>query len=122
MPTDTTPQETYVYHFCRHEDWEEAIAAGQYHGSELDRRDGFIHFSTAGQVKETAALHLKGVPDLVLLKVAADGVGDALKWEASRGGSLFPHLYATLSVDLVAAAYPLELDEAGQHIFPDLEK
>ena len=122
MPADIRPDKTYVFHFCRQKDWENAIETGRYHGSELDQRDGFIHFSTAGQVRETAALHLEGIQDLGLLQIEADSLGDALKWEPSRGGILFPHLYGALHIDQVIAAFPLELDEAGQHIFPDLEQ
>jgi uncharacterized protein (DUF952 family) len=122
MPTDTTSKETYVFHFCRQKDWKNALRIGLYPGSELDQRDGFIHLSTAVQVRETAALHLTGMQDLVLLQIEAASLGDALKWEPSRGGALFPHLYRALSVDLVIAAYPLELDEAGQHVFPELDK
>ncbi len=68
---------------------------------EVDLRDGFIHFSTAEQAVETAAKHFAGQRDLVLLAVEADALGDALKWEPSRGGALFPHLYAPLDLTLV---------------------
>jgi uncharacterized protein (DUF952 family) len=73
--------------------WRAAEKAGVFHGSEDDRRDGFIHFSTADQVEETAAKHFAGQADLLLIAVDSAKLGDALKWEPSRGGALFPHLY-----------------------------
>ncbi len=98
--------------------WREAQRAGVFHGSEVDLRDGYIHFSTAEQAAETAAKHFSGQRDLVLLEVGADALGDALKWEPSRGGALFPHLYAPLDVTLVRRADPLPLGADGKHIFP----
>ena len=76
--------------------WREAERKGVFRGSEVDLRDGFIHFSTAGQVTETAAKHFAGQNDLVLVRVDAGRLGAALKWEPSRGGALFPHLYGDL--------------------------
>ncbi len=100
--------------------WSEAAAAGSFRGSPLDLADGYIHFSTAAQVRETAAKHFAGVADLVLVAVDADLLGTALEWEASRGGALFPHLYAPLAVKLVASVRPLPVGEDGAHVFPDL--
>jgi len=100
--------------------WAEAIAAGSFRGSPLDLADGFIHFSTAAQVRETAAKHFAGMPDLLLVAVAARGLGAALKWEPSRGGDLFPHLYAPLAVELAAWVKPLPIGPNGRHVFPEL--
>ena len=74
--------------------WQAAVPSGSFDGSAADARDGFIHFSTAEQVGETAARHFAGQADLLLVAVAAASLGDALRWEPSRGGALFPHLYA----------------------------
>ena len=84
-------------------------------------RDGFIHFSTAAQVKETAAKHFAGQSGLVLLRLDSEKLGSALKWEASRGGALFPHLYGPLDVAAVSRADPLPLKADGSHEFPPLD-
>lgn len=111
-----------IYHMCRSEEWEAARAAGSYAGSSQDAADGFIHFSTAAQVVESAARHRAGQDGLVLLAVEAARLGAALKWEESRGGQLFPHLYGALPVGAVRWARPLPLDPAtGRHSFPPLE-
>ncbi len=86
-----------IYHMCPAEAWAAAVAAGRYDGTEDDRRDGFIHFSTAAQLRESARRHRAGQAGLVLVAVEAARLGDRLRWEASRGGALFPHLYGTLS-------------------------
>jgi uncharacterized protein (DUF952 family) len=90
--------------------WRAAKAAGVFTGSAVDARDGFIHFSDAGQAQETARLHFRGAGDLMLLTIDADRLGEALKWEASRGGALFPHLYGFLPVDAVIEARAVALD------------
>ncbi len=100
--------------------WRAAEQAGIFTGSEVDSRDGFIHFSTAAQVAETAAKHFAGQPDLLLVAVEADRLGPALKWEPSRGGALFPHLYGPLTLDLVTSVVPIPLGTDGVHQFPDL--
>ena len=92
-----------IYKICTAAEWREAERAGAYRGSAVDRRDGFIHFSTAEQAAETAAKWFAGQRDLVLVAVDADALGDALKWEPSRGGALFPHLYGELPLDRRAA-------------------
>lgn len=116
-----SPHPRLVYNLCRRPDWEAAVARGEYRGSADDLRDGFIHFSTAAQVKESAAKHRAGVPDLLLLTVPAARLGAALRWEPSRGGQLFPHLYAALRVADVARVEPLPLGADGRHVFPRLE-
>ena len=96
----------------------QARAQGVYRGSQVDRSDGFIHFSTAAQAAETAARHFAGRADLVLVAVDAAALGDALRHEPSRGGALFPHLYGELPLDAVAWAEPLPLRADGRHVLP----
>jgi len=108
-----------IYHMCKSEEWAAAQSLGQYGGSSQDVADGFIHFSTSGQIVESAAKHRAGQDGLVLLSVNEDALGEALKWEASRGGALFPHLYSDLPVSAVRKADPLPLGSDGAHIFPD---
>jgi uncharacterized protein (DUF952 family) len=101
--------------------WREAERAGCFRGSEVDLRDGFIHFSTAEQVEETAHKHFAGQGDLLLVRVDAAKLGDGLKWEPSRGGALFPHLYGELDVTAVAKVELLPLGPDGRHRFPPLD-
>ena len=91
-----------------------------FRGASFDTRDGFIHFSSAGQVRATAAKHFLGVGDLVLIAIDADALGDALKWEVSRGGEPFPHLYGELPLGAVLWVKPLPLGLDRQHVFPEL--
>lgn len=107
-----------IYHMCRREEWQAAQAAGRYAGSSQDKADGFIHFSTAAQIVGSAARHRAGQSGLVLLEVEARGLGPALRWEASRGGALFPHLYGELPVAAVSRVADLPLGPDGRHIFP----
>lgn len=100
--------------------WRAAEAAGVYEGSTLDKADGFIHFSTAAQVAETAARHFAGAAGQVLVAVDAGMLDGALKWETSRGGDLFPHLYGALSLTAVLWVAPLPLGADGRHVFPEL--
>lgn len=111
---------TLIYHMCKQEEWETAQAAGAYGGSSQDQADGFIHFSTAGQIVESAAKHRTGQEGLLLLTVDAHALGEALKWEESRGGALFPHLYGDLPVSAAVKFDPLPLGPDGKHVFPDL--
>jgi uncharacterized protein (DUF952 family) len=83
-------------------------------------RDGFIHFSTAAQVRDTAAKYFAGTGDLMLIAVDADALGGALKWEVSRGGDLFPHLYGALPLTAVIWAKPLATGADRRHVFPEL--
>jgi uncharacterized protein (DUF952 family) len=101
--------------------WREAESAGHFAGAAVDHRDGFIHFSTAAQVYETATRHFAGVADLVLAAIDATALGAALKWEPSRGGDLFPHLYGPLPMTAVRWVRPLRLDAQGRHLFPELK-
>jgi uncharacterized protein (DUF952 family) len=99
-------------------EWRAAEAVGRFEGSAVDLKDGFIHFSTAVQAPETAAKHFAGVHDLLL--VAVDAAALDLKWEVSRGGALFPHLYGSLPMSAVRRVEPLPLCASGEHRFPDM--
>jgi uncharacterized protein (DUF952 family) len=99
--------------------WREAEQAGRFDGSPVDLQDGFIHFSDASQVEETAARYFAGVADLVLAAVSVEKLSGQLRWEASRGGALFPHLYAPLDLAAVLWVKPLPLGPDGRHVFPD---
>ncbi len=107
-----------IYHMCTRAEWQAAQESGVYEGSSQDRADGFIHFSSGEQVRESAAKHRAGQSDLVLLCVASSALGPALKWEPSRDGALFPHLYGPLPIEVVSQVDDLPLAEDGQHIFP----
>jgi uncharacterized protein (DUF952 family) len=109
-----------IYKICTAAMWRDAERVGVFRGSELDVRDGFIHFSTATQAVETAAKHFAGQSDLVLVRMDASLLGDRLKWEVSRGGALFPHLYSDLDPATVSAVDPLPLGRDGIHKFPPL--
>lgn len=110
-----------IYKICPASIWREAEHSGVFRGSEHDLRDGFIHFSTAAQVAETAAKHFAGERDLVLVRLDAARLGAALKWEPSRGGALFPHLYGELELAAVTKVDALPLGPDGTHQFPPLE-
>jgi uncharacterized protein (DUF952 family) len=111
---------TLIYKICAAPLWREAQAAGVFAGAPVDLADGYIHFSTENQVAETAARHFAAVPDLVLVAVDAAALGAALRYEPSRGGDLFPHLYGVLSVSSVRWVKPLPLGPDGRHVFPEL--
>jgi uncharacterized protein (DUF952 family) len=110
-----------IYHMCPAETWREALRAGTYSGTADDLRDGFIHFSTAEQIAESARRHRAGQVGLVLIAVESDRLGARLKWEASRGGDLFPHLYGLLDPIEAASVRPLPLGADGEHLFPPLD-
>jgi uncharacterized protein (DUF952 family) len=112
---------TVLYKILPAPQWRAAEPAKQFGGSEVDLRDGFIHFSTAEQVEETAARHFAGQDDLLLVRVDSVALGTALKWEPSRGGALFPHLYGALDFAAVTKVEPLPLGPDGRHRFPPLE-
>jgi uncharacterized protein (DUF952 family) len=109
-----------IYHMCRAEEWAAATAAGVYHGSSQDLADGFIHFSTADQIVESARKHRSGQAGLILIAVDAARLGERLHWEPSRGGDLFPHLYGPLYPHESAKAEPLPIGPDGSHVFPSL--
>jgi uncharacterized protein (DUF952 family) len=108
-----------IYHMCRGEEWRTARAVGRYEGSAQDKRDGFIHFSTAETIRDSAAKHRAGQADLVLVAVDAGRLGAALRWETARGGQLFPHLYGALNTEDAAWVRDLPLGADGAHVFPE---
>jgi uncharacterized protein (DUF952 family) len=110
-----------IYKICERALWHAAEAAGQFCGSPVDERDGFIHFSTAAQLAETATKHFAGQSELLLIAVDAGVLGEELKWERSRGGDLFPHLYAALPLRVVRWARPLSDEVGGQRPLPELD-
>jgi uncharacterized protein (DUF952 family) len=100
--------------------WQEAERLGRFDGAPIDRADGFIHFSTGAQAGDTAARHFAGQDGLLLVAVEADDLGPALRWEVSRGGALFPHLYGPLVVTKAVSIVPLAIGPDGTHVFPPL--
>ncbi|MGK8233465.1 DUF952 domain-containing protein [Roseovarius sp. MS2] len=106
-----------IYKILRGPEWAQLRAAGESAGAPIDLADGYVHFSTAEQAAETAAKHFAGAEGLMLVAVAVDRLGEALKWEVSRGGALFPHLYREMRLSDVAWAQPLPLVD-GVHQFP----
>ncbi len=111
----------YIFHICPESDWNDAVEVGFYYGGEMDRQDGFIHFSGPEQVRETAERYLAGVTGLVLLKIEAERLGDTLRWEKSRNDAAFPHLYGPLPVSDVECVTGLPLGGNGLHVFPELD-
>lgn len=111
---------TVIYKIVPASLWQEARTAGIFKGAPVDLADGFIHFSTAGQASETAARHFAGQSDLLLVAVDATALGDSLVYEPSRGGALFPHLYAALPLAAVLWEKPLPLGPDGLHRFPEM--
>jgi uncharacterized protein (DUF952 family) len=111
---------TLVYKIAPAELWRAAEAAGIFTGAPVDIADGFIHFSTAEQTRETAAKHFRGQADLLLVAIDAEALGDTLKWEPSRGGALFPHLYGALPLTAVRACAPIPMRPDGFHDFAGL--
>lgn len=108
-----------VYKIVAEPLWREAKSSGRFHGAEIDLADGYIHFSTGQQARETAKLHFSGMTGLMLVAVDATVLGDALKFEPSRGGDLFPHLYGSLPISAVLWDMPLLIGVDGQHAFPE---
>jgi uncharacterized protein (DUF952 family) len=106
-----------IYKIFRAEEWADLRKAGKTAGAPVDEADGFVHFSTAAQAPETAAKHFAGEEGLYLVAVDADALGSAIRWEVSRGGAEFPHLYAKLQMEDVLWAQPLPLED-GVHQFP----
>jgi uncharacterized protein (DUF952 family) len=111
---------TLIYKICPQALWAEAEQAGVFAGAPVDLADGYIHFSTAAQASDTAAKHFSGQGDLLLVAVDEQALGDALRYEPSRGGDLFPHLYGPLPLAAVRWVKPLPLGRDGHHAFPDL--
>jgi|HubBroStandDraft_6_1064221.scaffolds.fasta_scaffold368594_3 uncharacterized protein (DUF952 family) len=116
------PRPKTIYKICDVAAWQSAERTGEFAGAPVDLADGYIHFSAADQVAETVAKHFAGQRDLVLVAVAANALGPTLKWEPSRGGALFPHLYGKLPLRAVRWTKPLPLGPDGRHVFPVLER
>ncbi len=108
-----------VYKIVPRSLWQPARQGGAFDGAPIDLRDGFIHLSTAAQARETARLHFAGQQDLLLVAIDGEMLGDALRFEPSRGGDLFPHLYARLPMEAIAWERPLPLGDDGLHVFPE---
>ena len=110
---------TKIYKILPENAWLEAKKDGVYLGSEDDLRDGFIHFSAQNQLQGTLEKHYKGQNDLFLVAFDDQDLGEKLIWEASRGGELFPHLYAPLPTRHVLWEKPIEMTNDGSHIIPE---
>ena len=108
-----------IYKICPESLWGQAESAGRFDGAPVDLAEGYIHFSTAAQVRETAARHFAGQPGLLLISVGAKALGADLRFEPSRSGALFPHLYGSLPLSAVRAVRPLPVGADSTHIFPD---
>lgn len=115
-----SPVDASVYKICPAALWREAESSGVFKGAPVDLADGFIHFSTAAQLAETARKHFSGQHDLMLVTVATAALGQALRFEPSRGGDLFPHLYGPLPLSAVTAVVPLETGPDGTVRIPAL--
>jgi uncharacterized protein (DUF952 family) len=111
---------TTIYKICERASWRLAEQTGTYRGSAADARDGFIHFSTAAQLAGTLTKHFAGRGDLLLVAVDAGALGEALKWEPSRGGELFPHLHAALPLAAVRWTKPVPDEVGGRRLLPEL--
>jgi len=111
-----------IYKIVTQSQWREAEEGGLFRGAPVDLADGFIHFSTAEQVAETVAKHFAGQDDLLLVAVDEAALGKALKYEVSRGGALFPHLYADLPLSAVLWVKPMPLGANGVHRLPAMDR
>ena len=107
-----------LYKVVSCEDWQQALTAGIFRGFGIDLEDGFIHLSTGDQVKQTVRRYFSGRADLMLVSIDGSGLGETLRWEPSRGGVLFPHVYGAIAMSAVLQAEPLKLGENDQHHFP----
>lgn len=108
-----------IFKICHRADWEKPEHIHAYQGSPKDREDGFLHFSTAEQLQNTLAKYYADADDLLLVAVSAKALGPVLKYEPSRDGALFPHLYAPLSYDAVAWVNKITRDAAGHFVLPE---
>lgn len=107
-----------AYKIATRQSWDDAARDGIFVGSEHDRRDGFIHLSTATQVRETAARHFRSQSDLILAAVDLRALSATVQWEQSRNGQLFPHIYGPLPMAAVLWTQPLPRGPSGEHVFP----
>lgn len=111
---------TYAYKIVSRQAWDAAVGAGVFEGAAIDLQDGYIHLSTAAQAQETARRHFAGREGLVLVRLDVAKLGAALRWEPSRGGELFPHLYGPLDPALAEAVTPIHLGADGTPQLDDL--
>ncbi|MBL8669414.1 MAG: DUF952 domain-containing protein [Alphaproteobacteria bacterium] len=109
-----------IFHACRESEWVAALARDAYAGSSQDVADGFIHFSDVRQVAASLAKHRSGQDGLVLVAVDPDSLGATLRWEPSRGGALFPHLYGSLRPSSVLGVARIPIGPTGRHVLPSL--
>jgi uncharacterized protein (DUF952 family) len=109
-----------IYKIVSADLWQAAEKTGSFAGAGIDLTDGYIHFSTGAQAKRTAELHFRGQQNLLLVAIDGGSLGEALKYEPSRGGDLFPHLYGALPLTSVLWVKPLPLDGRGNHVFPEM--
>jgi uncharacterized protein (DUF952 family) len=114
------PAMPVIYKIVSEATWQQARAEGVFHGASIDLADGYIHFSTASQARNTAALHFAGQTGLLLVAVDTEMLGEPLKFEPSRGGDLFPHLYAPLAMTSILWEKPLPIGPDGAHLFPEM--
>jgi len=112
----------FIYKIADRMMFERSLAAGRFLGAPIDQKDGYIHFSTAEQLAETLRLHFAGATDLVVFSVSAPALGDALRWEASRGGALFPHLYGELPMSAVLEKARVDVPADGKVVLPAFVK
>ena len=119
MTDPNQPVPNFIYKICSHHLWQQAKKTGQFTGAPVDIEDGFIHFSTAEQMIETAKKHFHGQTDLQLLQIDVTDLN--IVWEVSRGGQLFPHLYDVLPLSAVVRVWDLHLDQNNKHLFPEID-
>ena len=118
MPVNTPiPAVEFIYKVCDSDVWQVARQAGTFIGAEIDLQDGYIHFSTASQLRDTLSRHFAGRDNLVLLKIEISQLD--IIWETARNGDLFPHLYDHLPLNSVVAEHHLRLSADGNHIVPE---
>jgi uncharacterized protein (DUF952 family) len=117
--SDRKPDMTLIYKISPRSAWDAATDKGIFLGAPVDLADGYIHFSSASQMRETAAKHFAGQQDLVLAVIDTVSLGENLKWEPSRGGALFPHLYGPLLMEAVVGVHDLPVGSDGLHVFPE---
>jgi len=108
----------FAYKILTREQWEQFRADGIFHGAPVDLTDGYIHLSARAQTAGTAAKHFAGQDDLVLAMIDLAALGETVKWEVSRGGELFPHVYGAIPLSAVTTSAKIRLDETGRHVFP----
>ncbi len=108
-----------IYKVCQHHLFEASVAAGRFLGAPIDTTDGYIHFSTAEQLRETLRLYFAGQTNLTLFSVPCATLGDRLVWEPSRGGALFPHVYGDLAMDEIADSAVIAVAGDGRVDLPE---